>query len=144
VILAGRRVNDAMGEHVAHRLVRAMLRARIAMADSRVLVMGLAFKENCPDTRNTRVVDVVAALTDLGVAVDVWDPLVDPARAEADHGIALVAAPEPGAYDAILLAVSHRPFVAMGAEAIRALGRPGHVFFDLKSVFPAAASDLRL
>ncbi len=144
VILAGRRVNDSMGPYVAQRLIGAMLRARIAVAGARVLVMGLAFKEDCPDTRNTRVVDVVAALTDLGVQVDVWDPLVDPARAAADHGLAPIAAPQGGAYHAILLAVGHRRFVEMGATAIRALGRPGHVFFDLKSVFPARESDLRL
>ena len=143
VILAGRRVNDAMGGHVAQRMLRAMLRAGIAPQGARVLVMGLTFKEDVPDMRNTRVTDVVAELADYGMAVDVHDPLADPAEAARDLGLTLVD-PAPGAYDGIILAVRHRPFLDMGAEAIRALGRPGHVFFDLKSAFDAADSDLRL
>jgi UDP-N-acetyl-D-galactosamine dehydrogenase len=144
LILAGRRVNDAMGAYVAGRMLRAMLRAGIAVSGARVLVMGLAFKENCPDPRNSRVVDVVAALAEVGAAVEVWDPEVDPDRALAEHRLRPVAAPAAGAYDGILLAVPHRRFVAMGAAAIRALGRPGHVFFDMKSVFAEGESDLRL
>jgi UDP-N-acetyl-D-galactosamine dehydrogenase len=143
VILAGRRVNDSMGVHVAQRMLRAMLRAGIAPRGARVLVMGLTFKEDVPDLRNTRVTDVVAELSDYGMAVDVHDPFADPAEAARVLGLTLVE-PLPGTYDGIILAVRHRPFLKMGAAAIRALGRPGHVFFDLKSAFDAADSDLRL
>jgi UDP-N-acetyl-D-galactosamine dehydrogenase len=143
VILAGRRVNDSMGVHVAQRMLRAMLRAGIAPRGARVLVMGLTFKEDVPDLRNTRVTDVVAELSDYGMAVEVHDPFADPAEAARVLGLTLVE-PLPGTYDGIILAVRHRPFLKMGAAAIRALGRPGHVFFDLKSAFDAADSDLRL
>ncbi|MFN3642446.1 MAG: nucleotide sugar dehydrogenase [Gemmobacter sp.] len=144
VILAGRRVNDGMGGYVAGQLLRAMLRAGIAARGARVLVMGLTFKENCPDLRNTRVIDVVRDLADCGMAVDVWDPQADPARAAAQYGLRLIEAPGAGVYDGILLAVTHREFLALGPGAIRAFGRAGHVFFDLKSVFAAGESDLRL
>jgi UDP-N-acetyl-D-galactosamine dehydrogenase len=143
VILAGRRVNDSMGVHVAQRMLRAMLRAGIAPRGARVLVMGLTFKEDVPDLRNTRVTDVVAELSGYGMVVDVHDPFADPAEAARVLGLTLVE-PLPGTYDGIILAVRHRPFLKMGAAAIRALGRPGHVFFDLKSAFDAADSDLRL
>jgi UDP-N-acetyl-D-galactosamine dehydrogenase len=144
VILAGRRVNDGMGAYVAGQMIKAMLRRTAGPAGARVLVLGLTFKENCPDLRNTRVVDVIAELADYGVAVDVHDPWADPADALREYGLHLAVAPPAGAYDGILLAVAHESFRAMGAAAIRAWGRPGHVFYDVKSVFPAADSDLRL
>ncbi len=144
VILAGRRVNDRMGDYVAGRMLKAMLKAGIGPAGARVLVMGLTFKEDCPDLRNTRVIDVVRELADTGMAVEVWDPLADPARAAAELGVTPIAAPAAGTYDGIVLAVRHRMFRDLGPAAIRALGRPGHVFFDVKSAFGPADSDLRL
>jgi len=144
IILAGRRLNDGMGAYVAGQLVKAMLKKRIAVKDARALILGLAFKENCPDLRNTRVIDVVRELEDFGVKVDVHDPWVDPAEARREYGMTPVAAPDAGAYDAIVLAVPHREFVALGAEAIRALGKPAHVLYDLKYALAAGAADLRL
>ena len=144
VILAGRRINDGMGGHVARELVKEMIRRGVQPTGARVLVMGLTFKENTPDLRNTRVIDIVRELTDFGVTVDVCDPWIAPEAARAEHGIDLVAAPAMGAYDGIVLAVAHRQFVELGAEAIRAFGSPGAVLFDVKAMLPAGASDLRL
>ncbi|MDQ0304628.1 Vi polysaccharide biosynthesis UDP-N-acetylglucosamine C-6 dehydrogenase TviB [Ancylobacter polymorphus] len=144
VILAGRRLNDGMGAYVAAQLIKAMLRRAIQVTGARILVMGLAFKENCPDLRNTRVIDVVRELRDFGAVVDVCDPWVDPEGAREEFGIALVAEPAAATYDAIIVAVAHRQFAALGAERIRALGRPDHVLYDLKYLFPKNASDLRL
>ncbi len=144
VILAGRRINDGMGAYVAGQMVKAMLKRGIAVNGARVLVLGLTFKENCPDLRNTRVVDVVAELADHGIRVDVHDPWVDPQEAEAEYGLRPVAKPETGAYDGVVLAVAHDDFRAMGAAGLRALGRPGHVLYDLKCVLPRDASELRL
>lgn len=144
IILAGRRINDGMGSYVAGQLVKAMLRRRLPVQDARVLVLGMTFKENCPDLRNTRVVDVVHELQDYGVTVDVHDPWADPEDARAEYAFDLVPAPEPGLYDAILLAVGHSSFVVQGAESLRVWGKPNHVFFDLKSCFDPSESDLRL
>ena len=144
VILAGRRINDGMGAFVAQKTIKAMLRRQVGLLGARVLVLGLAFKENCPDLRNTRVVDVIAELQDYGVTVEVHDPLVDAARARSDYGLTMIDSPEPGAYDAVILAVPHDGFRAMGAAQLRALGRANSVLVDLKSVFPADLSDLRL
>ncbi len=144
IILAGRRLNDGMGAYAVSSLVKAMLRRRIQVEDARVLVLGLTFKENCPDLRNTRVVDIVSELEDYNVRVDVHDPWADAEEARAEYGYELVAEPEQGAYDGIVLAVAHEQFKQLGAEALRRWGRPEHVLFDLKSVFPRDASDLRL
>ncbi len=144
VILAGRRINDGMGAYVASRLVKAMLKRRVQVVGARVLILGLTFKENCPDLRNTRVVDVVAELRDYGVQVDVHDPWVDPEEAQKEYGLNLVAVPEPGAYDGIVLAVAHDSYREAGAMALRAYGRSNHLFCDLKSVFARDESDLRL
>jgi UDP-N-acetyl-D-glucosamine/UDP-N-acetyl-D-galactosamine dehydrogenase len=144
VILAGRRINDSMGSHVAGRLVKTMLQRGLPVKGGRVLILGLTFKENCPDLRNTRVVDVIAELRDYGVDVDVHDPWVDPGAARHEYGIDLIDAPQPGVYDAVLLAVAHCVFRDMGAAGLRAFGRPGHLLFDLKSVFAASESDWRL
>jgi len=144
VILAGRRINDQMGSYVAGQMIKAMLRQRIRVDGARILVMGLTFKENCPDLRNTRVVDVIAELQEYGLQVDVHDPWVDPEVAQEHYGIRLVDPPEPGAYDGIILAVGHESFCAMGANRIRDYGRSSHVLCDLKSVFPADESDWRL
>ena len=144
IILAGRRLNDSMGGYVVSQLVKQMTKQRIHVQGARVLVMGLTFKENCPDLRNTRVVDIVGELSEYNVDVDVYDPWVDPEEAVHEYGITPVAAPEAGQYDAIILAVSHREFVEMGAAAIRKLGKPKHVLYDLKYVLAPNESDLRL
>jgi len=144
IILAGRRLNDSMGPYVVSQLVKAMTRKRIQVDGARVLVMGLAFKEDCPDLRNTRVVDIVTELSDYNIAVDVYDPWANPAEAKHEYGIVPVKKPEAGAYDAVVLAVGHRQFREMGAEAIAALGKPNYVLYDLKYLLPADKSDLRL
>ncbi|CAM3638218.1 Vi polysaccharide biosynthesis UDP-N-acetylglucosamine C-6 dehydrogenase TviB [Bordetella sputigena] len=144
IILAGRRLNDAMGSYVVSQLVKAMTKRRIHVQGARVLVMGLAFKENCPDLRNTRIVDIVRELSEYGVEVDVYDPWVDPAEARAEYGIDPVAAPRDGCYDGIVLAVAHRQFAELGAARIRAYGKPEHVLYDLKYVLQPEESDLRL
>lgn len=144
VILAGRRINDGMGAYVAGQMVKAMLQRRIHVNGARVLVLGLTFKENCPDLRNTRVVDVVEELREYGVRVDVHDPWADPDEARHEYGLDLVATPEDGAYDGVVLAVAHDRFRAAGAMALRGFGREGGVFCDLKSVFARGESDLRL
>ncbi|MGB6105223.1 MAG: Vi polysaccharide biosynthesis UDP-N-acetylglucosamine C-6 dehydrogenase TviB [Pusillimonas sp.] len=144
IILAGRRLNDSMGGYVVSQLVKCMTKRCIQVQGSRVLVMGLAFKENCPDLRNTRIVDIVRELGEYSIDVDVYDPWVDAGEARQEYGIDLAASPTPGAYDAIILAVAHEQFVAMGSQAIHALGKPDHVLYDLKYVLPANESDLRL
>ena len=143
VILAGRRINDGMGAYAAGQMVKAMLRKKIQVNGARVLMLGLTFKENCPDLRNTRVVDMIAELETFGVQVDVHDPWVDPAEAQAEYGIAPVPLTE-GGYDGIILSVAHQAFRDMGAQAIREMGATDSVFFDLKNVFDVSASDLRL
>jgi UDP-N-acetyl-D-galactosamine dehydrogenase len=144
IILAGRRLNDGMGTYVAGQLVKALLRKRIHVQGARVLVMGLTFKENCPDLRNTRVVDVIAELQDYGINVDVFDPWVDTTEAEHEYGITPIAQPQTHAYDGIVLAVAHQEFIDMGVAQMRKLMREEHVLYDLKYVLPADQSDLRL
>lgn len=144
IILAGRRLNDSMGTYVVSQLVKAMTKRKIQVQGSRVLVMGLTFKENCPDVRNTRIVDIVKELGEYNIQVDVYDPWVDVEEAQHEYGITPVASPEAGAYDGIILGVAHEQFVKMGAEAIRALGKPEHVLYDLKYVLSAEQADIRL
>ncbi|MEO1903423.1 MAG: Vi polysaccharide biosynthesis UDP-N-acetylglucosamine C-6 dehydrogenase TviB [Alcanivorax sp.] len=144
VILSGRRINDGMGRYVASQLVKALLARCIQVNGARVLVMGLTFKENCPDLRNTRVVDVVNELAEYNVRVDVYDPWINPDEAHHEYGIQPIEAPRDGDYDGIVLAVGHRQFKDMGAEAIRRLGRDDHVLYDLKYILPKEAVDLRL
>ena len=144
IILAGRRLNDDMGAYVASQLVRAMLKRRIHVEGARVLVMGLTFKENCTDVRNTRVVDLVHELADYNVAVDVLDPWASVEEVQHEYGLTLISEPHSGTYDAIILAVAHNQFRAMGAAQIRALGKDEHVLYDLKYVLTSADSDLRL
>lgn len=144
IILAGRRLNDSMGAYVAGQLVKKMLKCELSVHGARVLVLGLTFKENCPDLRNTRVTDVIDELRDFGVDVDVFDPWVSTKEAKDEYGINLVSAPENGHYDGIILAVAHDEFVALGSEGIRQFGKPGHVIYDLKYILPKGASDLRL
>jgi UDP-N-acetyl-D-galactosamine dehydrogenase len=144
VILAGRRLNDGMGAYVASQMIKAMLKRKIQISGSKVLVLGLTFKENCPDLRNSRVIDVIHELKAYGVEVEVTDPWVDAARAQEEYGIDLLPAPAASHYDGMILAVAHRDFIELGAAAVRCYGRAEHVLFDLKSVFPIADSDLRL
>lgn len=144
VILAGRRINDGMGAYIAGGLIKEMIRRGQGVNGARVLVMGLAFKENCPDLRNTRVIDIVQELSDYQAKVDVWDPWISAEEARDEYGLALIDEPRAGAYDAIVLAVAHRQFAELGPERIRALGRPGAVLFDVKAALPMGAADLRL
>ena len=144
VILAGRRTNDAMGGYVAAQTVRLMIRKGLNPVGARVLVLGLAFKENCPDLRNTRVVDIVRTLREDGLQVDVHDPWVDAAEARHEYGIDPLATPPAGAYDAIIVAVGHRQFRELGAAGVRAFGKPGAAVYDVKYVLPREAVDGRL
>jgi UDP-N-acetyl-D-galactosamine dehydrogenase len=145
VILAGRRTNDGMGAHVAHRVVKLMSQKGLHVVGAKTLVLGLTFKENCPDLRNTRVTDVIHELAGFGMKVDVYDPWVSREEAKHEYGLDLLADPPvAGAYDAVVLAVSHREFAAMGPAAIRALTRPGGVLFDVKCVLPSGTADARL
>lgn len=144
VILAGRRINDGMGAYVAGQLVKAMLKRRIQVDGARVLVLGLTFKENCPDLRNTRVVDVVRELQDYGIQVDVHDPWTNADEARHEYGLNLVQTPQDGGYDGIVLAVAHDQFKVMGADVMRGFGKADHVLYDLKNVLDTQESDLRL
>jgi UDP-N-acetyl-D-glucosamine/UDP-N-acetyl-D-galactosamine dehydrogenase len=144
IILAGRRLNDGMGAYVAGQMVKALLRKRIHVQGARVLIMGLTFKENCPDLRNTRVTDVIAELQDYGILVDVHDPWVDPAEAQHEYGITLINQLQEATYDGVILAVAHRQFATMGADGLRKLCCRDHVLYDLKYILPVTDSDLRL
>ena len=144
IILAGRRLNDSMSAYVVTQLVKAMTKRRLPVQGARILVMGLTFKENCPDLRNTRVVDIVKELSEYDVQADVFDPWADAAEAQKEYGICPVQQPETGVYDAIIIAVAHCQFKTMGASAIRALGKPGHVLYDLKYLLTQVESDIRL
>ncbi|MEW9581492.1 Vi polysaccharide biosynthesis UDP-N-acetylglucosamine C-6 dehydrogenase TviB [Paraburkholderia sp. DGU8] len=143
IILAGRRLNDSMGNYVVSQLVKTMTKRDIAISGARVLLMGLTFKENCPDLRNTRVVDIVRDLKEYGIEVDVYDPWVSKEEARHEHNIDPIEEPPKGAYDAIVVAVAHRQFVEAGADAIHAYGKARHVLCDLKYVLPLGASDMR-
>jgi UDP-N-acetyl-D-galactosamine dehydrogenase len=144
VILAGRRLNDSMGTYVVAQLIKLMIKKRIPLESANVLIMGLAFKENCPDLRNTRVVDIVSELGDYICNVDIFDPWVNVEEARYEYGLNLINEPTPGAYDAIIIAVAHIDFKCLGAEAIRSLGKSNSVIYDLKYVLSASDSDLRL
>jgi UDP-N-acetyl-D-galactosamine dehydrogenase len=144
VILAGRRINDSMGAHVVGRLVKQMLKRRIQVDGANVLVMGLTFKENCPDLRNTKVVDIINELKEYDVNVDVYDPWVGVEGAQHEYNITPVSRPVEGKYDAIVLAVAHREFKEIGAAGLRAFGKDEHILFDLKYVLPKGDADIRL
>ncbi|QIN62825.1 UDP-N-acetyl-D-glucosamine 6-dehydrogenase [Caballeronia sp. SBC1] len=144
IILAGRRLNDSMGGYVVSQLIKALTRFDIHIPCARVLVLGLSFKENCPDLRNTRVVDVVNGLKDYGVLVDVFDPWVSKEEAHHEYGLDLIDKPAQGVYDATIIAVAHRQFAEWGADTLRSFGKPRHVLYDLKYVLPPESSDLRL
>jgi UDP-N-acetyl-D-glucosamine/UDP-N-acetyl-D-galactosamine dehydrogenase len=144
IILAGRRLNDSMGTYVVSQLVKALTKRGIAVSGARVLIMGLTFKENCPDLRNTRVVDIVHELGEYGLAVDVYDPWVSKEEARDEYKLDPIDRPQAGAYDAIILAVAHREFAQLGAATLRSYGKTEHILYDLKYILTADASDLRL
>ncbi len=144
MILAGRRINDDMGCYVVNQLTRIMTEKRIHVVDSNILVMGLTFKENCPDIRNTQVVDIINRLADQHANVDVYDPWVDADEVEAAYDFRPISEPSPAAYDAIIMTVSHKQFIDMGVDTIRQFGKSGHVLFDVKYMFPIDKTDGRL
>ena len=144
IILAGRRLNDSMGEYVVTQLVKNMIKKRIQVEGARVLILGLSFKENCPDVRNTKVIDIVHELQEYNIDVDVYDPWVAAKDAEREYDITPISKPAPNQYDAIILAVAHSEFVKMGVDHIRILGKDKHVLYDLKYVFDKEATDIRL
>ncbi len=144
IILAGRRLNDSMGEYVVTQLVKTMIKKRIQVEGAKVLILGLSFKENCPDVRNTKVIDIVHELQEYNIDVDVYDPWVDASEAEHEYGIAPISKPSNNQYDGIILAVAHKEFAQMGVSAIRELGRDNHVLYDLKYLFSKDDTDIRL
>jgi UDP-N-acetyl-D-galactosamine dehydrogenase len=144
VILAGRRINDHMGQYIVSKVVKLMLKRRIHVEDANVLVLGLAFKENCPDIRNTRVIDIIREFRDYGANIDVFDPWASKEEAKNEYGIDLIAQPSVGKYDAIVLAVAHKHFTDLGIEYLRRLGRRECILYDIKSIFPQAEVDARL
>jgi UDP-N-acetyl-D-galactosamine dehydrogenase len=144
MILAGRRINDRMGGYVAGRVAKLMTQRKLHVVGSKVLVMGLTFKENCPDLRNTRVIDIVNELKSYHAEVDVYDPWINPKEAKHEYGIEPLAEIDGQQYDAVIVAVAHRQFQQMGVERLRNLLKPGGVLFDCKYVFPAAEVDGRL
>ncbi len=144
VILAGRRINDEMGIYVAENIIKLLTKNKIHVVGARILVMGLTFKENCPDIRNTKVVDVVHELQRYHAEIDVYDPWADHDEARKEYDIELESNPQAGSYDAILIAVAHKQFQEMGADKIRAYGKPQSIIFDVKYMLPADTTDARL
>ena len=144
IILAGRRLNDSMGAYVVAQLIKAMTKRRLQVDGAKVLVMGLTFKENCPDLRNTRIVDIIAELRDYNCNVDVFDPWVSVADSKHEYGIIPISKPQAGIYDAVILAVAHNQFISLGAEEIRKLCKPVHILYDLKYILSSSEVDLRL
>ncbi len=144
VILSGREINDGMGQYVAEQVIKLMTMKRIHVVGSRILVLGFAFKENCPDMRNTRVIDIVETLRDYNAEVDVYDPWIDSQQASAEYELSMVEVPVSNTYDAIILAVAHDQIVEVGVDAIIDYARPDSVIYDVKSVLPADRVDGRL
>jgi len=144
MILAGRRINDGMGSYVVSQLIKKMINKKIEISGSKVLVMGLTFKENCPDIRNTKIIDIVDELKSYEIDVDIVDPWCDPIEAANEYGLMVDRSFKKGAYDAILVAVAHDQFKEMGGNAIRELGKSRHVLYDLKYVLPKDDVDIRL
>ncbi|WP_371192546.1 Vi polysaccharide biosynthesis UDP-N-acetylglucosamine C-6 dehydrogenase TviB [Glaciecola sp. SC05] len=144
VILAGRRINDGMGRYVVSELVKAMVKKRIHVSGARVLVLGLTFKENCPDIRNTKVVDILAEMREYGITAEVFDPWVNPEEAKHEYGITPITSPEQECYDAVVLAVGHNQFKELGVKWIRSFTKDNSVLYDLKYVLPADTVDMRL
>lgn len=133
-----------MGNHIANDVIRLMLKKHIHISESKILMMGLTFKENCPDLRNTRVIDMVTELCNFGASVDVYDPWVDKSEAQKEYGVMPIETPENGHYDAIILAVAHESFSRMGADAVHKLGKEKHVLYDIKYLLNSNEVDGRL
>ena len=144
IILAGRRMNDNMGAYVASQLIGAMNKKKIQIEGSKILIMGLTFKENCPDLRNTKIIDIIHELGVYNAQIDVYDPWADKYEAQVEYGLTMTMEPLPGAYDAIIIAVAHDRFKVMGVEKIRRFASPEHIIYDLKYLLDEASSDLRL
>ncbi len=144
VILSGRRINDQMGAHIASSVVKLMMKRKIHVVDAKILILGLTFKENCPDIRNTRVIDIVEELNTYHANVDIFDPWANKEQVKKEYGYNLIKKPEENTYDAIILAVSHDEFKAMGTGAIKALGKKDSVLFDVKSILDKSLIDSRL
>ena len=144
ILLACRRINDAMGRHVAAAVIKLMIQRGMTVAGARILILGITFKENCPDLRNTRVIDLAREFGDYGAVVDIHDPWADATQAMQEYGVALVAQPEPGCYDAIVVAVAHEEFRRLGVEGLRRLANGRAVIYDIKGMFPKEAIDARL
>jgi UDP-N-acetyl-D-glucosamine/UDP-N-acetyl-D-galactosamine dehydrogenase len=145
ILLACRRINDTMGQHIASEVIKLMIRRAIPVAGARILLLGITFKENCPDLRNTRVIDLAREFGDYGAQVDIYDPWADRAQAAVEFGVELLAtSPEPGAYDAIVVAVAHDEFRALGVDGLRRLANGRAVIYDIKGIFPKDAVDARL
>jgi len=144
MILAGRRLNDGMGKYIVAELVKGMLNKRIQVNGAKVLVLGLTFKENCPDIRNTKIVDIISELKGYNINVDITDPWCSAEEVEHEYGLSLIEKPAQDNYDAIIIAVAHSQFKELGAENIRKLGKKNHVLYDLKYIFPKNSADMRL
>jgi UDP-N-acetyl-D-galactosamine dehydrogenase len=144
VILAGRRINDGMGAYVATELVKAVSKKKIHIDEAKVLVLGFTFKGDCPDVRNTKIIDMINELKSFNMQVDVYDDWADADEVKHEYGVELTATLDNGVYDAIVLAVDHQEFKLWGEEKIRALGKKNHVLYDVKYVLPIGCSDLRL
>jgi len=144
VILAGRRINDSMGKYVVSQLLKAMIKKKIHVVDAKVLILGLTFKENCPDIRSTKVIDILKELQDYGMHVDIYDPWASSEEVTLEYGFTPVSTPTPGLYDAIILAVAHHQFKTLSATGIRTFAKHKAIVYDLKSILPKADVDLRL
>jgi UDP-N-acetyl-D-galactosamine dehydrogenase len=144
IILAGRKLNDNMGSHIASKLIKEMEKNDIKVSSSKVLIMGLAFKENCPDIRNTRVIDIIEKLRESKAHIDVYDPWVDHAQAKNEYGLDLISSPNNGKYDAIIIAVAHKEFSDLGSIVIKSYGKNKHILYDVKYLLTPKESDLRL
>ncbi|MDT8371116.1 MAG: Vi polysaccharide biosynthesis UDP-N-acetylglucosamine C-6 dehydrogenase TviB [Gammaproteobacteria bacterium] len=144
MILAGRRLNDGMGSHVAQQVIQLMLKNKLHIVDAKVLMLGFTFKENCPDVRNTRITDIIEELTTFHAHIDVYDPWVNPEDIEPDQSINLIETPQNKTYDAIIIGVAHDQFKQMGIETIRQFGLSNAIIYDVKYLFPADQVDGRL
>ena len=144
MILAGRRINDSMASYVVSQLIKKMVSKKIELVSSRVLIMGVAFKENCPDIRNSKVIDIALELKDYGIEFDIYDPWVSSEDVISEHNITIIDAPKQNNYDAILVAVAHEQFIQMGAKQIKKFGNDQHILYDLKSIFDSNLTDIRL
>ena len=144
IILAGRRLNDAMGAYVVTQLVKQMIRKKIQVEGSKVLVLGLSFKENCPDIRNTKIIDIINELKEYQIEVDIYDPWVDINEAQHEYNVTPIKTLQDSTYDGVILAVAHEEFKVMGADKMRKLGKANHVLYDLKYVLDQSEVDIRL